>query len=202
VAWVAGGAALHWSYAPSLAHTSSRPRRTADDAAGSRQCPPARARLGHRADSESVPRPLTPQARPRRRLKPRWVPPGGIRASVLPDRYPPCAMGRRADLRPAAAAVSGHARGVWLGLSLATASDPPSTHHDLRRATGVSGNTGCCLDHSTRLATHSTPVHPVRTRHSGHNPVRPLGACWRRARPPTARCPARPRPQHARHSRN
>jgi hypothetical protein len=166
-----------------------------------RQCPPARARLGHRADSESVPRPLTPQARPRRRLKPRWVPPGGIRASVLPDRYPPCAMGRRADLRPAAA-VSGHARGVWLGLSLATASDPPSTHHDLRRATGVSGNTGCCLDHSTRLAPHSTPVHPVRTRHSGRNWVRPLGACWRRARPPTARCPARPRPQHARHSRN
>jgi hypothetical protein len=88
-------------------------------------------------------------------------PPGGYgRRGFCPIAHPPCAMGRRVDLRPA--------------------SDPPSTHHDLRRITGVRGDTGWLPVHSARFRRTLLPFTTSGHGRSGRNRVRPLRVLGRR----------------------
>src|SRR5438876_7453730 len=98
----------------------------------------------------SVPRPLTPRHGRGTASSDGGSPPGGYGRASCPTAYPPCAMSRRVDLRPASGLVESRPP-AWPGLSLAAASDPPSTHHDLRRIAGVRGNTGKLPVHSARL---------------------------------------------------
>src|SRR6266545_6319298 len=82
-------------------------------------------------------------------------------ARPLPTVRDGSASGSQTSQRPCPVTPAG----VWLGLSPATASDPPSTHHDLRRATGVSGNTGWLprSQHPLRPALYSRSPRPDTT---------------------------------------